>query len=302
MSPSRRGPRLDRRTFLAGVAATGVIAACGGGDDGDDASDDAVDGDGATSDTQPGGGEFIIVQRVPDGILVPGPVRYPIQLSRNAEFVNDGPEELVAELADIDSNLLGQQVVARRRESVPAAYYDFRFVADEPGIYRLLIPEGPEGGVVLQVFFEEQVAIPSPGQLLPGFDTPTFDDPAGVTTICTRDPGCEFHSVTLSEALNTGKAVAYLLGTPAFCSTGTCIPALEGMIEVMPDFADSAVAVHAEVYADDTATTLAPAMAASGLTFEPSLFITKPDGTVSERLDGIWNGEEFREAMERAVA
>ncbi len=292
MSRQSSGFRFDRRLFLTGVAATGVLAACGGSDD---------DGE-ATEGTQPGGGEYIIVQRVPDGILVPGPVRYPIQLSRNAEFVNDGPEQLVAQLADIDGNLLGQEVTARRRDVTPAAYYDFRFDAEEPGIYRLLIPEGPDGGVVLQVFLREQVAIASPGDPLPGFDTPTLDDARGVEPICTNDPQCEFHSVTLNEALSTGRSVAYLLGTPAFCSTGTCIPALDAMVQVMPDFADSAVAVHAEVYGDTTATTLSPAMAASGLTFEPSVFITRPDGVVSERLDGIWGAEEFREAMERATA
>ncbi len=106
----------------------------------------------------------------------------------------------------------------------------------------------------------------------------------------------------LNEALSTGRSVAYLLGTPAFCSTGTCIPALDAMVQVMPDFAESAVAVHAEVYMDSTATMLSPAMAASALTFEPSVFITRPDGVVSERLDGIWGADEFREALERATA
>ncbi|MEL6893394.1 MAG: hypothetical protein AAFP84_17510 [Actinomycetota bacterium] len=298
-----QGPRtvraLDRRTFLAGVAAAGVLAACGD-DDSDTADADFTD---EFPDTvQAGGGEFIIVQRIPPDILVPGTVRYPIQLSRNAEFVNDGPDELRAELADLGGNPLGQSVVAARRDVTPAAYYDFRVDIDEPDFYRLLIEGGPTDGVAFQVLAPEEVPIPQPGQVLPGFDTPTVADDGGLEAICTLDPPCDFHSVTLSDALNTDKSVAYLVGTPAFCSTGTCIPALQALIEVMPDFADTTVAVHAEVYLDSTATELAPAMVASGLRFEPALFITRPDGTISERLDGIWDDTELREALERALA
>ncbi|MEM1335970.1 MAG: hypothetical protein AAGG08_21180, partial [Actinomycetota bacterium] len=184
---------------------------------------------------------------------------------------------------------------------VPASYYAFRADIEEPGFYRLLIEGGPTDGVAFEVFPSEQIPVPQPGQLLPGFDTPTFGDDGGLATICTRDPQCEFHSVTLAEALNTGRSVAYFVGTPAFCATGSCTPALEALVEVMPEFADTTVAVHAEVYSDDTGTVLAPAMAATGLSFEPSIFITRPDGTISDRLDGLWDTDELREALQAAT-
>lgn len=305
-SPSAATAGFDRRSFLAAtaaLAASGVVAACSGSDGDADSSDaggsDDVD---FTDGTQPGGGAFIIVQRIPDGILVPGEVRYPLQLSQNAQFVNDGPEELGAVLADLGGNPLGDRITAVRRTATPDNYYAFRMNIDEPGVYRLLVEGGPDDGVAFSVSDPADVGIATPGQLLPGFDTPTPDAPDGVDPICTRDPVCEFHSITLTEALRTGKSVAYFIGTPAFCQTGTCIPALEALIDTMPDYADTTVAVHAEVYDDTTATSLTPAMTAARLSFEPVAYITRPDGTISDRLDGLWNADELREAFDRALA
>ncbi|MGE5210320.1 MAG: hypothetical protein ACM3MM_03605, partial [Acidobacteriota bacterium] len=118
-----------------------------------------------------------------------------------------------------------------------------------------------------------------------------------------REPEpCPFHDVTLTDALVSGKPVAYLVGTPAFCQTGTCAPALESMIDVQDRFGETFTWVHAEVYTDNTATTPAPAVDAASLTFEPALFVIAPDGTVIERLDAIWDETELVEVLERASA
>jgi hypothetical protein len=147
------------------------------------------------------------------------------------------------------------------------------------------------------------VAVPGPGDPMPPFDTPSVDDGRGVDPICTREPEpCPFHEVTLTNALLSGKPVAYLIGTPAFCQTGTCAPALESMIDVQDRYGDTFTWVHAEVYTDNTATTPAPAVEAANLTFEPSLFVIAPDGTVIERLDAIWDETELVEVLERASA
>ena len=60
--------------------------------------------------------------------------------------------------------------------------------------------------------------IPKPGENLPPFDTPTTADGRGVNPVCTRQPACALHDLTLTQALQTGKPVAYLIGTPAFMS------------------------------------------------------------------------------------
>jgi hypothetical protein len=144
------------------------------------------------------------------------------------------------------------------------------------------------------------VTVPGPGRPLPPFDTPTVDDARGVDPICTREPEpCPFHEVTLTDALAAGKPVVYIVGTPAFCQTGTCAPALESIIDVQDQFGDQFTFVHAEVYTDNTATEPAPAVDAARLTYEPALFVTDASGVVTERLDAVWNQRELVEVLGR---
>ena len=292
---------LDRRTFLIGAAATGFATACGGGSDAgsdDDHADDAQEG--ADTTGAPAGGTYSIVQRFPSDVLVPGDVRLPFSLAEAAEFVSDGPDELGAQIVDLDGNPIGDRITAVRRDITPSSYYAFRAVIDEPGVYGIRIDGGPEEGANFQVMERDRVSIPRPGDVLEGFATPTADDSAGVDPICTREPVCPFHVVTLTEALSSGKHVAYLVGTPAFCQTGSCAPALEVTISTEPDFADDFVFVHAEVWSDLTATEVAPAVAALGMQFEPALFIVGADGVVAERIDGLWDATELRERLDAA--
>jgi hypothetical protein len=283
-SPSSPRFGLDRRTFLLGAAAAGVAAACGGSD--------------ADSDADP----FSVVQRYPSDVFVPGEIRLPFSLADAAEFITDGPDELGAQIVDLDGRPIGDRITAVRRDITPAPYYAFRTNIDTPGVYGIQIEGGPDEGANFQVMEHEQVTIPRPGDPLPGFDTPTVDAPAGVDPICTREPPCPFHTMTLTEALAGGKAVAYFVGTPAFCQTGSCTPALETMVGVESEYADDYVFVHAEVFADRTASEVAPAIDALGITFEPALFITDANGVVVERLDGLWDATELRERLDAAKA
>ena len=89
----------------------------------------------------------------------------------------------------------------------------------------------------------------------------------------------------------------YLIGTPAYCQTGTCAPALDALIELSKSTDDDVVFVHADVYSDDSAQNVAPAVKAYNLTFEPSLFITDSKGTLRQRLDAIFDVDEVRDVL-----
>lgn len=284
-----RAQPIDRRTFIAGTVAAGVLVACG-----DDGSDDGTSG--LAPDT------YILVQRFPPGTHVPGDVRLPFSLSADAAFVTDGPESLGAQVFDADGNEFGARFEAVRRVVAPADYYAWRTSIDTPGFYTLRVDGGPATGASFQVVDPGDIDIPGPGDRLPGFDTPTVEDPQGVDPVCTRDPACPFHTITLSDALALDRPVAYLVGTPAFCLTGTCTPALEAMIEVESEFRDQFAFVHAEVYSDPAGTVLAPAFTSLSLDFEPTLFIADAAGVIIERLDGLWDITELRERLTAAVA
>jgi len=285
---------LTRRRLLAGLAATGALAACSGSNG---TTDDArADTDAAPRDA---GNGFTLVQRFPNNVQVPGVIRMPITLSTGAaQFIQDGPATLTARVVDIDGAPVGDTFSAVRRDVAPAPYYDFRTVIDAPGIFALVVDGGPDEGAAFQVMDPQAVAVPTPGRPLPGFNTPTLADDQGVDSLCTRTPEpCPFHELSLTDALATGRPVAYYVGTPEFCSTGSCAPALDALIVAANQFGDQFVFVHAEVFTDSAGVDIAPAVTAAGMTYEPALFITDAAGMVVERLDAVWDESELLERL-----
>jgi hypothetical protein len=282
------GTGISRRRFIAGVAASGALAACSG-------SDGSASSGGAADVAGPSGEGFTLVQRFPNNVLVPGEIRMPITLSTGAaEFIQDGPATLGARVVDIDGNPIGGAFTAVKRTVAPAPYYDFRTTIDTPGVYALVVDGGPDTGASFQVLEPGEVAVPTPGQLLPGFDTPTVGNEQGLAALCTLTPEpCPFHTVSLADALNLGKPVAYYVGTPAFCSTGSCAPALDALVASSELFGDKIIYVHAEVFTDDAGIDIAPAVTAVGMTYEPALFLTDASGVVVERLDAVWDSTEL---------
>ena len=55
--------------------------------------------------------------------------------------------------------------------------------------------------------------------------------------------------------------------------------------------------MHADVYADETATTTAPAVEALNLTFEPVLWVTDTSGVITHRFEGVWHASEVRQVL-----
>lgn len=289
-------PAFNRRRFLGLSASVGlgaVLAACGGGSTG--SSDISVEG------------TLQVVKRFPPNGLVPGKVRLPISLAdKNGVLTTDGgvklPARLTGRIVRPDSEDVVVSVTAEQHsENLTSPYWPFVFELDTPGDYLLLIDQAPESQMFFQLEKPEMVPMPLLGNKLPAFDTPTLDNARGVNPICTR-PGefCPFHDVTLTEALASGKPVLYLIGTPAYCSTGTCAPGLDALMTLAKSVGNKAVFVHAEVYKDTSATVAAPAVSEYKLTYEPILYITDAKGVLVERLDAIFDVKEMRSAIAAA--
>ena len=49
-------------------------------------------------------------------------------------------------------------------------------------------------------------------------------------------------------------------------------------------------------------TTLAPAVNALGISYEPVLYLCHPDGTIVDHLDGIWDQTELDESLAQLTA
>jgi hypothetical protein len=277
---------LSRRHFLAlsgTVGGAAFLVACG-----DDASQE--------SNTP---AARSIVQRFPNNILVPGPIRLPISLATDKGLETTGPDTLTAEFLDADGKVL-ETISAPQRsigERTPL-YWALRTTAPAPGIYRLAIEGTVEESGFVQVLEPEQVTMPIIGGTLPPFDTPTVADPRGVDPFCSRlDGPCPFHDVTLREALEAGRPFIYVIGTPAHCQTATCAPGLDFLIGAAEKAGGGATIVHADVYADNAATTLSPAVQSLGLSYEPVLYVCDGTGKIIDRLDAIWDEGEADDAV-----
>jgi hypothetical protein len=234
---------------------------------------------------------------------VPGTVRLPISLADvQGTLLTDAslPSTLNARIIrdDTGDTVVDNIVTSKHGVNLPQPYWPVSAELTEVGVYRLIIEGGPNDGAAFQLFDPSQVSVPLVGDALPAFDTPTEDNPGGLDPICTYSTGtCPFHTITLSDALRSGKPVAYLIGTPAYCKTGTCTPALDTLITAQQTLGDDVVFVHAEVYTDRTATTVAPAVRAYFMDFEPALFITDSSGVLRHRLDAIFDQDEVLDVL-----
>ena len=288
-------PVYSRRRFLALSASLGLgglVAACGGSSSSSGAIDDIS-------------GTLQVVKRFPTTGLVPGSIRLPISLAdTSGVLTTDGkvklPQTLTGKVLDAAS---GDVVVAsvsadKHDANMPTPYWPFIVDVQKVGIYLLILDAAPESEMSFQVEERENVLSPLVGDPLTPFDTPTVDNKRGVDPICTSPQGtCPFHEVTLTEALQSGKPVIYMIGTPAYCKTGTCAPGLDALIALSKKVGDAAVFVHADVYTDKTATIAAPAVLEYKLSYEPLLYITDAKGVLVNRLDAVFDVTEMSSAL-----
>ena len=293
---------ISRRTFITG--SLGVIGATSTVGVGSLLAGCSGESTATTSESVAALGDLQLVQRFPQ-VLVPGNVRLPISLANQAGLLTTDsgfelPNTLLAQLINADTQeVVAESLSADRHDTgLTIPYWPFRVDIDKPGIYTLIVDGGPAEGAAIQVLNAAAVLIPLVGSQLPGFDTPTVDDHRGVEPVCTRTPEpCLFHNITLNEALALKKPIAYLVGTPAHCSTGTCAPALEALITVRKSIGDAMTFLHAEIYTDDKATTVAPAVIALKMEYEPAIYITDASVKIIERFDTVFDADEISSAI-----
>lgn len=300
-----RSPTISRRALLAGAAGAvgvAVLASCG---DSSSDSDDAAGGE----TTVAGAGNATLFAVFPqEGLLVTGSEqRLPFTLADAQGAPLDAvPAELHFVVKKEDGTPVGDPVTVRRRDQgIPTPYFPLLFEFPATGIYQVTTAiDGDDlDPRIFRVGEPASVQVPQPGQPLPVVETPTTADARGVDPICTRDPDCDLHAITLTEALASGGPVALIIATPEFCQTAICGPVLDVLLGQEGDFPDVTM-VHAEVYKNPEAVDsiadadLAPVIDAFHLGYEPVLFLANPDGTIATRLDTIFDESEVSEALQ----
>ena len=194
--PARLLSSVSRRQFLLGSSAAAgavLLGGCGGNDSG-----------GAATTTT--GSDLSLVQffggfpmlaagrevRAPFGV---GDAEGPLPVDRT-------PEAMTVTLLGPTGDVVIEAIeVPRHAQGLPRGYYPLRFTVEDPGIYtgRSEI-DGVALEMAIKVDAPGDVQVIQAGDELPPIETPTRDDARGVDPICTNDPVCPLHDVTVADA------------------------------------------------------------------------------------------------------
>lgn len=281
---------MSRRELLLAGAGLVVAAACGSGD-----------GDAPTK-SPPGGaakGRGLNVQVV-SYVHVAGMDQRVVLGLINDDATGPVPLDAPASVT-IDGQPVDAEVHAG--DGTPIPYLLMRHRFDEPGaaIARVRF-KGRTGEAAIDVKDPASVKVPFRGRPMVSTPSPTPGNPLGVDPICTRNPACPLHEVSLDAALAQRRPLAVLFSTPALCKSQFCGPVLDNLLSQHEAFADRVTLLHVEIYANREGKELSPTARAYDLPAEPILFLAGADGVVRERIDNAFDRTEARAALERLVS
>lgn len=233
------------------------------------------------------------------------PLRLPIGLvDSEGAFVRNLPATISARVGPKGSQLGPSIELVRRDQGLERAYFPLITTLSTPGPWIVEVTAGNQKLETTLTALEPSelpARVVQSGEQLPAIVTPTKTNPLGVTPLCTAKPPCPLHEISLDKAMSAGRPIALLVSSPAFCQTSICGPVLDLLLDQREAFGSAVTMIHIEVYTDSTAKKTTDTLEALGLTYEPSLFLAAPDGTLSERLDFIYDTSELVEGLERLV-
>jgi hypothetical protein len=294
-------PALTRRSLLAGAAGAFVLAACG---DDDDAEAPASTGPSTTSGSTPEDESVVLGEAFDRNNLVvsgiPQRAAYLLFVASGGLLrIDEAPDVLAMEVTMEDGTAVATVDVARHGDDIDRAYYPLTLTFPASGIHRVSTEvNGQPLESVLAVNDRSPDGLAQVGDPLPAPTTPTIAAPLDTATICTHTPACPFHEVSLDQAVGAGPVV-FIVSTPAYCQTAICGPVLEKLIEVAPSRPDVTF-VHLEVYPYEAPPDGDPSPLVTEpfhMTYEPALYVADAAGTVTARLDNVWDGTELASAL-----
>ena len=162
--------------------------------------------------------------------------------------------------------------------------------------------DGKRQNASLAFQVQDQPTAPVPGTPAPRAASPTVANPLGVDPICTRNPQCPLHEVSLDTVIGAGKPVAVMLATPALCQSRYCGPTLDDLLTFTDQYKDQITFVHVEIYTNLSGNETTPTVQAWGIQTEPWLFGVDATGNVVARIDGAFGHDEQQQLLQKLVS
>jgi hypothetical protein len=167
------------------------------------------------------------------------------------------------------------------------------------GVYNLEATfKGKTASLPISVIDVATSTSPAPGGRMPStVPTPTVAAPLGVNPVCTAQPPCPFHQVSLDAAVAAKRPIALLFATPALCQSKFCGPVLGNLQSVAQPWQSSVTFIHCEIYTDLSGQTTSKPVQAFNLEHEPVLYLAGADGTIKARVDNLFDKDEARSIL-----
>jgi hypothetical protein len=183
---------------------------------------------------------------------------------------------------------------------------------DPPGFYVVMLPMPASG--LAWVLVESQgiygispIAVidspttPGVGQRAVSVVTPTPGHLGGVTLLCTRNPVCPMHAVSLDKALRAHRPIVFTIASPLLCTSRTCGPVVDEVLDVRARHLKDAIFIHAEPYQGNTATILSPTANKWKIPSEPWVWLIDKTGVVRARFEGPVVAAEIEPSLEPLI-
>jgi hypothetical protein len=309
----RPAPQLSRRDLLRSAAwaagalgASGLLAACGGGSGGSGGSGGQGGTSGGQGQAGPAGSLRALAANAPQLSLLNAQSELPVGRNRftfglsspDNQLVQGGTpqlwfakDETGRALGPFRSRFLQMTAYDKTKDRSPRSELTGYYVAEV---------ELPTAGNWLAVALIDvngqraagQGAIPvrprvvaQPGTKARSGPTPVATTPSALAKICTREPPCPLHYISLDQALRSGKPTVLTFATPLLCSSRMCGPVVDEQMVVFEKIGRSkANFIHVEIYPQRDTNKPAPLFIEWGFQSEPWLLVIDRAGTIRARL------------------
>jgi hypothetical protein len=184
---------------------------------------------------------------------------------------------------------------------------------EEPGEWLLTI-EGSQiaGAAVLPVEVAFESGVKDIGEHAPFSDTKTLKSANGdISTISSHQrPDPALYAVSVAEALFSGRPSVIVFASPSFCTSPTCGPEVDTIVELKDAHLGEANFIHVEIYdnpdviqGDLSKAVFSPHVAVWGLDQTPDyrneswVFMVGTDGAITHRFQGYATLDELERAL-----
>ena len=171
---------------------------------------------------------------------------------------------------------------------------------------------GPDSSIrvaLLEFEVAEQGVTPRIGSPAPATKSKTFRDVTSLEELTSSSrPDPELYSMTIADAISSGRPSIVVFATPAFCTSATCGPQVSVVTGIKDRYEDRANFIHVEMFdnphqiqGDLSKAIVAPAVGEWGLLTEPWTFIVDSQGLIAAKFEAFTTAEEIEDSLKQVL-